>query len=78
MGGTASEERIALVGFGEAAGAFLSGWGSAAPGECATYDVKLLDPAQAGGMIARCRMAGVEACPDPAGALARAKLVFCW
>ncbi|MBP7002782.1 NAD(P)-dependent oxidoreductase [Amaricoccus sp.] len=69
------DARIALVGFGEAAHAFLDGWGLAGGGVCA-YDLKLLDPATTEAFAARCRAAGVVPCPDPAQALAGADLVL--
>lgn len=68
--------RIGLVGFGEAAGAFLDGWGLGGSGRVRAYDLKLTDPATAGALTDRCRAAGVAACADPGMALAGAGLVF--
>ena len=70
------EERIGMIGFGEAAGAFLDGWGIGGSGRVRAYDLKLRDPAAAEAMAERCRVAGVEACAEPAAALAGASLVF--
>ena len=72
-----SEEDIALIGFGEAAEAFLGGWGIGGSGRVRAFDVKSLDPAQAGAMAARCRDAGALGCASPAEALAGAGLAFC-
>lgn len=69
------DERIALIGFGEAAEAFLSGWtrdGTAAR----AFDLKLLQPEQAPAMARRCRTAGAEAMSGPGPALAGATLAF--
>ncbi|AMY67344.1 NAD(P)-dependent oxidoreductase [Frigidibacter mobilis] len=79
MDGTA---RIALIGFGEAAMAFVSGWASVrtdplhAP-DLRAYDIKTEDPAQAGPMQARYAQLGVSGCTAMAGALAGAKAAFC-
>ena len=72
-----SEGEIALIGFGEAAEAFLAGWGIGGSGRVRAFDVKSLDPAQAGAMAARCRDAGALGCASPAEALAGAGLAFC-
>lgn len=69
-------EQIGLVGFGEAAEAFHSGWEIGGSGRVRAYDLKLLDPATASPLAMRCRAADVEACADPAKALADASLVF--
>lgn len=69
------DERIALIGFGEAAEAFLSGW--ARDGAAArAFDLKLLQPEQAPAMARRCRTAGAEAMSGPGPALAGATLAF--
>jgi hypothetical protein len=44
--------RIALIGFGEAAAAFRTGWAGRAP-EVAAFDIKSEDPQQAEAMTAR-------------------------
>ncbi len=76
-GVTTDRPGIAMIGFGEAAEAFRSGWDRQGIGEVRAFDVKVLDPAQADGMAARCRAAGVACCLGPAEALAGAGLVFC-
>ena len=70
------EGRIGMIGFGEAAGAFLGGWGIGGGGRVRAHDLKLRDPAAAEAMAERCRVAGVEACAEPARALAGAGLAF--
>jgi 3-hydroxyisobutyrate dehydrogenase-like beta-hydroxyacid dehydrogenase len=71
------EGGIALIGFGEAAGAFLTGWGIGGSGRVRAFDIKSLDPAEAPAMAARCHAAGIPACASPAEALAGASLAFC-
>lgn len=68
--------KITLIGFGEAAEAFRTGWGKNVPPVCA-FDVKMLDPDEAAGMLERCRAARVEGCPEASAALGGAGLVFC-
>ncbi|TPE43415.1 NAD(P)-dependent oxidoreductase [Amaricoccus solimangrovi] len=68
---------MALIGFGEAAEAFVTGWGAARPGPARAFDVKLLDPPKAGPVAARSGVAGVIPCESPAEALAGAALVLC-
>jgi 3-hydroxyisobutyrate dehydrogenase-like beta-hydroxyacid dehydrogenase len=70
------EGDIALIGFGEAAGAFLAGWGIGGSGRVRTFDVKSLDPADAPAIAARGRDAGAIVCASPAEALAGAALAF--
>ena len=70
-------ERIALVGFGEAAGAFLAGWGLGGSGRVRAYDVKTADPAQAPAMARRYAAAGVAGCATAAEALDGAGLALC-
>jgi 3-hydroxyisobutyrate dehydrogenase-like beta-hydroxyacid dehydrogenase len=69
--------RVALIGFGEAAEAFLDGWGIGGSGRVRAFDVKSLDPREAAGMAGRYAAAGVLGCPDPAAALAGADLAVC-
>jgi 3-hydroxyisobutyrate dehydrogenase-like beta-hydroxyacid dehydrogenase len=68
--------RIALIGFGEAAQAFLAGWGLGGGGRVRAFDVKSRDPATSAAFAARYRAAGVEGAGDPAEALDGAGLVF--
>lgn len=67
--------RIGLIGFGEAARAFVSGWDGAVA--CSAYDIKSRDTALAPAMDKAYADAGVAGGPDPAQAPAGAKLVFC-
>jgi 3-hydroxyisobutyrate dehydrogenase-like beta-hydroxyacid dehydrogenase len=69
--------RVALIGFGEAAAAFIDGWGIGGSGRVRAFDVKSLDPDEARGMAARYAAAGVHGCPDIAAALADADLAIC-
>lgn len=74
--------QIALIGFGEAAGAFAAGWAGddgarAAAGAVAAYDVKTSAPgAAAEAMWTAYRAAGVNGCETAAAALTGAELVF--
>ena len=72
-----SEGEIALIGFGEAAEAFLDGWGMGGSGRVRAFDVKSLDPAQAGALAGPLPYAGALGCASPAEALAGAGLAFC-
>jgi 3-hydroxyisobutyrate dehydrogenase-like beta-hydroxyacid dehydrogenase len=68
---------IGMIGFGEAARAFVSGWGTAAAGKVSAYDIKSRASATAAAMDQAYRDAGVAGSQDPAKALSGAKLVFC-
>lgn len=68
---------IALIGFGEAAGAFASGWSRGHGHRLAAYDLKLGDPEQAAAMAGRCKAAGVTPCATPAAALTGNGLALC-
>lgn len=69
--------RIGLIGFGEAAGTFLAGWGLGGTGRVAAFDVKTEAPTTAAAMQARYAAAGITGRGDPAGALNGTALVFC-
>jgi 3-hydroxyisobutyrate dehydrogenase-like beta-hydroxyacid dehydrogenase len=75
-GTAAGRPDIAMVGFGEAAQAFRSGWTLGDGGRVRAFDVKSLDPAEAAGMAERYRAHGVAGGPDRAAALAGAAAVF--
>lgn len=75
MAGT--DTRITFVGFGEAAGAFLSGWGLGGTGRVRGFDVKSLDPAETAAMADRYAAAGIVGGPDLAGSLAGTDLAVC-
>lgn len=69
--------RIAMIGFGEAATAFVSGWALGDPTRITAYDVKSDQPDQAVTIAARQAAHGVVGAADMAGALRDADLVFC-
>lgn len=71
-----NQPKIAFVGFGEAAQAFVSGWDLADPSRIAAYDIKTDDPAARQAMRERYRMHGVRGCDALADALAGAAIVF--
>lgn len=69
--------QIAMIGFGEAATAFVSGWARPDGGRVTAFDVKSESAAQAGAMAARQDAHGVQGAADIGRALAGADLVFC-
>ncbi len=69
--------RTGMIGFGEAARAFVSGWGAAVAGKVSAYDIKSRMPTTAAAMDQAYRDAGVAGSRDLATALSGAKLVFC-
>lgn len=69
--------RIAMIGFGEAATAFVSGWALADPGRITAFDVKSTMADQQAAMAARQAAHGVTGAPDLVRALKDADLVFC-
>lgn len=75
MAGEDAAARIALIGFGEAAGAFLGGWGLGGSGRVRAFDLKSRDPAS--GIAARYAAAGIEGCATPGEALAGAGVAVC-
>lgn len=72
------KQPIALIGFGEAAQAFVAGWGADVAARCRAYDIKTdhADPAVRDAKLADYARCGVVACAGPADALAGAALVF--
>lgn len=72
-----SAARIALIGFGEAAMAFVSGWEPARHGLLQAYDIKTDDPAQRSAMQARYAQLQVAGCETMPGALQGAEAAFC-
>ncbi|WP_172293853.1 NAD(P)-dependent oxidoreductase [Pseudoruegeria sp. HB172150] len=68
--------QIAIIGFGEAGSALVTGWGEA-HGTIRAYDIKTEDAAQADAMRARYAALGVQGCASSAEAVAGADLVFC-
>lgn len=71
--------RIALIGFGEAAQAFVTGWGADVAARCRAFDIKTdhADAAVRDAKQADYQRLGVTACATAADALAGADLVFC-
>jgi len=65
-----------MIGFGEAATAFVGGWAPDRPESLRAYDAKTDDPATAPQMRARYAQHGVTGCETPAEALAGADAVF--
>ncbi|WP_220335015.1 hypothetical protein [Paracoccus thiocyanatus] len=65
-------QRIAMIGFGEAARAFTSGWGARAR-EIAAHDLRAADPA----MLQAAEAAGITCHPGPEAALSGAGIAFC-
>ena len=68
--------QIAMIGFGEAASAFVSGWALDDPARITAFDVKSTMPAQMAAMAARQAALGVTGVPDLTQALTNADLVF--
>ncbi len=74
---TIGNHHISFIGFGEAAGAFLSGWALPDPARVAAYDIKMEQSSTADAMRARYAETGMRGCASPAEALARTAMVFC-
>ncbi len=68
---------IAMIGFGEAAMAFVSGWTPSDPARIAAFDIQTDTPDLAQAMQARQAAFGVRGAPAIADALADADLIFC-
>ena len=66
---------IALIGFNEAASAFVSGWPAGA--SLTAYNVKSDDPAAAGAMAERLAAHGVRLAASPEDALSGVAAVLC-
>ena len=69
--------KIAFIGLGEAAGAFLTGWGAGRAASVSAYDIKSEECDTAGEIAARADRLGIKNCGTPRDALAGAQLVFC-
>ena len=67
---------IALIGFGEAARALVSGWGLGGSGRVRAFDIKVDQPADAEAMLAAYRSEGVAGAMRPDEALTGATVVF--
>lgn len=68
--------KITFIGMGEAASAFIAGWGISFAPDISVYDIKLDDPTTAQQIVDRCEKYGVTCCPDLASAVAGAELIF--
>lgn len=68
--------KIALIGFGEAANAFVSGWELEKTHCIAGYDIKISNPETAAAMKVRFAKAGVQCNDDPHATVADAAYVF--
>lgn len=68
-------QRIAFIGFGEAAGAIVEGWGN--PAGIKAFDIKTESPQTVPGKSADYERRGVAGAGTRAEALAEASLVFC-
>ncbi|QDY99668.1 NAD(P)-dependent oxidoreductase [Nitratireductor mangrovi] len=68
--------RLAFIGFGEAASAFLAGWGEDRPAHVAAFDIKTDDPALRSGMHDRYRAHDVAGADALDAALDGADVVF--
>lgn len=68
--------KITFIGMGEAASAFIAGWGTSFAPRISVYDIKLDDPATAQQIVDRCEKYDVTCCPDLASAVAGAELIF--
>lgn len=68
---------VAFIGFGEAAQAFLSGWGARRPADLRAWDIKSASPATRDDIATRSAAHGLSGAGDAAGALAGAGAVFC-
>ena len=67
---------IAFIGLGEAAEAFISGWGKARASQIAAFDIKSENPDTEAQIAKRAETLGIRACATLAEALAGADLVF--
>ena len=73
---TQKPNRLATIGFGEAAEAFSAGWREAWHGGIAAFDVKVRQPEGRAGLEARAASPGVTITETAAGATAGAPVVF--
>ncbi len=73
----AMSDRIAFIGLGEAATAFVEGWGAGRAASVRAYDIKSASADTAPEIADRAARLGVTACASAAEALDGADLVFC-
>lgn len=67
---------LAIIGFGEAAEAFVSGWRERNDGAISCYDLKVGKPGEQEDLLQRADRLGVRSCGTQAEALAGARAVF--
>jgi 3-hydroxyisobutyrate dehydrogenase-like beta-hydroxyacid dehydrogenase len=73
---SSSSHKVAFIGFGEAAQAFVAGWGDDRPTSITAYDIKFVRDATRAQKCADYEDAGVEGCAKLADALAASRIVF--
>ncbi|MCB1491962.1 MAG: NAD(P)-dependent oxidoreductase [Rhodobiaceae bacterium] len=76
MNGSAKPDRLAFIGFGEAAMAFLDGWGSERPERISAFDIKTDVPETRADMEARYQARTVRGATDVGAALDGAGVAF--
>ena len=68
--------RIAFIGLGEAAGAFITGWGADRAGDIAAFDIKTTLPETADEILNRAKAHGITHCKTLQDAVSDADVVF--
>jgi len=68
--------RIAFIGLGEAAGAFITGWGSSRAADIAAFDIKSTKPETATEIAMRAQSIGIRHYDTLEGAVCDADIVF--
>ena len=68
--------RIAFIGLGEAAGAFITGWGADRAGDIAAFDIKTTKPEIADEILKRAKTFGIAHCETLQDAVSIADIVF--
>ena len=68
--------RIAFIGLGEAAGAFITGWGADRAGDIAAFDIKTTLPETADAIFNRAKAYGITHCKTLQDAVSDADVVF--
>lgn len=71
-----TRERLAFLGFGEAATAFVRGLSGVIGIEGRCFDIKIEDASERAGLLSRCRTLGVAACRRPEEAVSGAAAIF--
>ena len=72
----AADQRIAFLGFGEAATAFAQGLSGSVGLNGTAFDIKLRDPGQRGSVEANCGALRIACCGSPGEAVSGARAVF--